>query len=141
MRSLVSFAIETGMRQGEIAPMRWDHINWQCQTLKIPETKTDTPRTIPLSKKALEALRELPRCLDGVVWGLQPHSISQAFRRACRRVGIENLHFHDLRHEATSRFFEKGLNTMEVSSITGHQDLRMLKRYTHIRAESLVNRL
>jgi len=141
MRSLTSFAIETGMRRGEIANMEWKHVNWDAQTLSIPETKTDTPRTIPLSKKAMEALKSLPRRLDGPVWGLRPDSITQAFERACRRTGIEDLRFHDLRHEATSRFFEKGLNTMEVSCITGHQDLRMLKRYTHIRAETLVSRL
>jgi integrase len=52
-----------------------------------------------------------------------------------------NLHFHDLRHEATSRFFEKGLNPVEVATITGHKDTRMLMRYTHLRAEDLVKRL
>ena len=56
--------------------------------------------------------------------------IAQAFSRACRRAEIRDLHFHDLRHEATSRFFELRLNAMEVSAITGHQDLWMLKRYT-----------
>jgi integrase len=58
MRSLTIFAIETGMRRGELANMRGDHIDWKARTLQIPETKTDTPRTIPLSKKAVEALRE-----------------------------------------------------------------------------------
>ncbi len=57
--------------------------------------------------------------------------ITQAFDRACRRAGIENLRFHDLRHEATSRLFEKGLNPMEVSTITGHKTLQRLKRDTH----------
>jgi len=141
MQSLVVFAMETGMRRSEMCNMRWEHIQWQSQTLHIPKTKTGTPRTVPLSRRALEVLRSLPRRLDGEVWDLEPHSVSQAFRRACKRAGIENLHFHDLRHEATSRFFEKGLNTMEVSAITGHKDLRMLKRYTHIRAEALVSRL
>jgi integrase len=72
MRRLVTFAIETGMRRGELANMRWDHINWKAQTLQIPETKTDIPRTIPLSKTALEALSEIPRRLDGIVWGSRP---------------------------------------------------------------------
>ena len=61
--------------------------------------------------------------------------------RACKRAGIRGLRFHDLRHEATSRFFEKGLNVMEVASITGHKDLRMLLRYTHLRAEDLAEKL
>ena len=70
-----------------------------------------------------------------------PRGLSGAFLRLCRRIGIENMHFHDLRHEATSRLFEKGLNPVEVASITGHKDTRMLMRYTHLRAEDLVNRL
>ena len=57
------------------------------------------------------------------------------------KLDMEDWRFHDLRHEATSRLFEKGLNTMEVASITGHEDLRMLKRYTYLRAEDLVKRL
>jgi len=58
-----------------------------------------------------------------------------------RRAGIEDLRFHDLRHEATTRLFEKGLNIMEVASITGHKDLRMLRRYTHLKAEDLARKL
>ncbi|MBT2971885.1 MAG: tyrosine-type recombinase/integrase [Candidatus Thiodiazotropha sp. (ex Ctena orbiculata)] len=141
MKSIMVIAIETGMRRGEIAAMQWDHINWPSQTLSIPITKTEIPRVIPLSKKAVETLRELPRRLYGKVWGVRPDSITQAFERACRRAKIEDLRFHDLRHEATSRFFEKGLSIMEVSAITGHKDLRMLKRYTHIRPEYLVKKL
>ena len=63
------------------------------------------------------------------------------FQKLREEVGIVNFRWHDLRHEATSRLFEKGLNIMEVASITGHQDLKMLKRYTHLRAEDLVERL
>jgi len=66
---------------------------------------------------------------------MQADSITQAFNRACQRAGIKDLRFHDLRHEATSRFFEKGLNTMQVAAITGHKTLQMLQRYTHLRAE------
>jgi len=67
--------------------------------------------------------------------------LSGAFLRLCRRLSIDNLHFHDLRHEATSRLFEKGLNPVEVATITGHKDTKMLMRYTHLRAEDLVGRL
>jgi integrase len=61
--------------------------------------------------------------------------------RAIRWANIENLRFHDLRHEATTQLFEKGLNIMEVASITGHKDLRMLRRYTHLKAEDLARKL
>ena len=63
------------------------------------------------------------------------------FQRARNSAGITDLRFHDLRHTATTRLFERGLGIMEVALVTGHQDLRMLKRYTHLRAEDLVARL
>jgi integrase len=141
VKAIVQLALETAMRREEITNMEWKDINIKARTLHIPKTKTDTPRTIPLSGKAIEVLSGIPRRIDGKVFDIQPHSITQAFDRACTRAGIEDLRFHDLRHEATSRFFEKGFNLMEVSSITGHKDLRMLKRYTHLKAEDLAARM
>ena len=138
---LITWAIETAMRRGEIAAMRWEHLDRKAKVLLIPETKTGTPRRVPLSTAALAVLDGLPRRLDGRVWGMRPDSISQAFERVCQAASIEGLTFHDLRHEATSRLFEKGLNPMEVAAITGHKTLQMLKRYTHLRAEDLVGRL
>ena len=138
---LITWAIETAMRRGEIAAMRWDHLDRKARVLLIPETKNGTPRRVPLSTVALGVLDGLPRRIDGRVWGMRPDSISQAFERVCKAAGIEGLTFHDLRHEATSRLFEKGLNPMEVAAITGHKTLQMLKRYTHLRAEDLVGRL
>ena len=145
---LITWAIETAMRRGEIAAMRWNHLDRtphaggnEARVLLIPETKTGTPRRVPLSTAALGVLDALPRRLDGRVWGMRPDSISQAFERVCKAAGIERLTFHDLRHEATSRLFEKGLGLMEVASITGHKTMQMLKRYTHLRAEDLVGRL
>ena len=68
-------------------------------------------------------------------------ALKRAFIRAVGRAKLENFHFHDLRHEAVSRMFEKGLNQMEVSSVSGHKDLRMLKRYTHLDASKLAAKL
>ena len=138
---LITWAIETAMRRGEIAAMRREHLDRQARVLLIPETKTGTPRRVPLSTAALTVLDSLPRRLDGRVWGMRPDSISQAFERVCKAAGIEGLTFHDLRHEATSRLFERGLNPMQVAAITGHKTLQMLKRYTHLRAEDLVEML
>ncbi len=145
---IIIWAIETAMRRGEIAAMRWDHMDRKARVLLIPETKTGTPRRVPLSTAALAVLDSLPRRIDGRVWGIghsaynvRPDSISQAFERVCKAAGIEGLTFHDLRHEATSRLFEKGLNPMQVAAITGHKTLQMLKRYTHLRAEDLVEML
>lgn len=135
------FAQETAARRGEIAAMRWEHVDLNRQTWHIPKTKNGNPRTIPLSQKAVELLTGVIRRIDGSVWGVQEDSITQAFGRICHRAGIEDLRFHDLRHEATSRLFEKGLELMDVAAITGHKDLRMLLRYTHLRPENLAAKL
>ncbi len=147
--AIITWAIETAMRRGEIAAMRWEHLDRKDRVLLIPETKNGTPRQVPLSTVALEILSQrdpvrgdgLPRNVEGRIWGMRPDSISQAFERVCQAAGIEGLTFHDLRHEATSRLFEKGLNPMEVAAITGHKTLQMLKRYTHLKAKDLVGRL
>jgi len=148
LRRIIIIALETGMRRGEILQIRRSHIDFTLQTLLIPLTKTDTPRTIPLSSRAVVSLREqisisgnIAPIRETPLFSLLPDSLSQAFRRLCRRLYIQNLHFHDLRHEATSRLFEKGLNPVEVATITGHKDTKMLMRYTHLRAEDLVGRL
>ncbi|WP_290697441.1 site-specific integrase [Amphritea sp.] len=140
VQSVVIFAVETAMRRGELVKAKWEHIDWQSRILHIPETKTGVPRDVPLSERALALLERMERSEERI-FGVRPDSVSQAFERACKRVGIEGLRFHDLRHESTSRFFEKGLNTMEVATITGHKTLEMLNRYTHLRATDLVSRI
>ena len=140
MYNVVILAIETAMRRGELAAAHWNHVDWDKRTLFIPVTKNGEPRHVPLSKRAIEALESMER-YGPLIFGISADSVSQAFGRACVRAQIEGLRFHDLRHEATSRLFEKGLNTMEVATITGHKTLSMLNRYTHLRAEDLVHRL
>jgi integrase len=154
IESIVIIALETAARRGEIASMRWEYIDLKKRTWRIPETKTGVPRTVPLSTRAVEVLKGLLRRIDGRVWKLnREDGITQAFDRLCQtrkkveskwqvtEVRFSDLNFHDLRHEGTSRLFEKGLNIMEVASITGHRDLRVLRRYTHLRAEDLARKL
>jgi len=150
-RRAITIAIETAMRQGEIRNIRKSNINLEDQTLHIPETKTDKPRTIPLSTRAFTALKEQIKSLsessvvalerDPKLFTMSAPMFRHEILKYRIKLDMEDWRFHDLRHEATSRLFEKGLNTMEVASITGHEDLRMLKRYTHIKPESLVARL
>jgi integrase len=158
---LIRFALETAMRRGELANMRWDKVNLAKRTVlvKTKDAKVVRSRTVPLSTTAVKILEFLPRQIDGRVWTLSPAFITTGFRRIvvaaradyleqCGQVGKEpdpayltNLRFHDLRHEATSRFFECGLNPMQVAAITGHKTLQMLKRYTHLKAEDLARLL
>jgi integrase len=135
----VQLAIETGMRRSELLNARHEHVS--NGLLLIPKTKTGVARTIPLTSKAQSLIYKLPRSICGRIILLTPNALRLAWGRTTKRAGIEDLHFHDLRHEATSRLFEKGLNPVEVATITGHKDTRMLMRYTHLRAEDLVRRL
>jgi integrase len=141
VKPIVEFAIETAMRRGEILSLQWRHINLGKRTALLPDTKNGDSRTVPLSSKAISILSSIPRSIDGKVFPITPNALKLSWVRACKRCGIDDLHFHDLRHEATSRLFEKGLNTMEVASITGHKTLQMLYRYTHLRAENILEKL
>ena len=85
--NIITWAIETAMRRGEIAAMRWEHLDRKARVLLIPETKTGTPRRVPFSTAALGVLDGLPRRIDGRVWGMRPDSISQAFERVCKAAG------------------------------------------------------
>jgi len=127
------------MRRGEIVNMRGEHL--EGTTLKIPETKTDRPRVIPLNDVALGILESLPPRADGFMWGVRADSMTQAFARAAKRAGLADITIHDTRHEATSRLFELGLGIHEVAAITGHADWESLKRYTHPKPEHIRKKL
>ena len=148
MARMITVAVETAVRRGELLRIKRSHINFSKQTLEIGLTKTGKPRTIPLSSRALKTLREQLRASEKVIpieeqpiFQITGSRLFKDFKKLREEVGIIDFRWHDLRHEGTSRLFEKGLNTMEVASITGHEDLKMLKRYTHLRAEDLVGRL
>lgn len=141
LEPVVIVATETALRQGEIFKLTWEHVNLKKRIAHIPETKNGEARTIPLSTRAAAVLDALPRSIDGKVIQARQEALRKCFERAAARAGIKNLRFHDLRHEATSRLFEKGLNPMEAASVTGHKTLAMLKRYTHLRAEDLAKKL
>lgn len=142
LEDIVNIAIETGMRRGELVTIKWADIDFTKSTLNIPETKTDVPREIPLSSKATQILKTRSETsADRYVFPMDAGVVTREFTSACRRASIENLRFHDLRHEAISRFFEQGLNVIEVASISGHRTLDMLNRYTHPRAEDLAVKL
>ncbi len=138
---LIIIAIETGMRRGELLSLAWEDVDLDLRVAHLDMTKNGSKRNVPLSSEAITLLRSLPHDISNKIFPITAASLRGLWNRACRRAGITGLHSHDLRHEATSRFFEKGLNVMEVATITGHKDLRMLQRYTHLRAEDLAKKL
>ena len=137
---IIQFAIETGMRRGEILSMKWDHVDLQQRSVLIPVTKNGHARTIPISTRAADILREIPMT-QNAVFPVSGNAVRLSWARVVARAGIDDLHFHDLRHEAVSRFFELGLTTPEVALISGHRDMRMLFRYSHPRRATVVRKL
>jgi integrase len=119
--------------------LEWRYVNLNSHTAYLPKTKNGVPRTVPLSTSAVTLLADWPRSTSGRVfpqWS-RATSLEHAWRRAVISAGLCDLRFHDLRHEAASRFFERGLNPIQVAAITGHRSLQMLKRYTHLTPEDL----
>lgn len=160
LRSLLPLAVETAMRRGEMISMKWTNINFDEQTVLLEDTKNGTSRVVPLSMRALELLRGVPKGETDKVYAVTPDAATQAFWRAvkraravyergCLEIGatpdpsyLTNLRLHDMRREATSRFLEdKGLEASEVMAITGHKSIRMLEIYTALLARKIAKKL
>lgn len=137
------FALATGMRQGEIPALRWRDIDHERRTCLLHVTKNGLPRTVPLSARALEILNQSGSSKDesNFAFPVTVNAFRLAWQRVQARSGIADFRFHDLRHEAISRFFERCLSLPEVALISGHRDPRQLLRYTHLNAADLVVRL
>ncbi len=141
MLPLVKFALETAMRRGEILGLRWECVDLQKRTAFIPLTKNGESRTVPLSSGAIELLRTLPIDLKGRVFPLTGRQVSAAMERARIKAKLDDWHFHDLRHMAITRLAEKLPNLIELSAVSGHKSLAMLKRYYHPNPQLLAEKL
>jgi integrase len=138
---IVQFALESAMRQGEILSLRWSDIDLNKRTAHLETTKNGDRRTVPLSTRAVQILQEIPQSFDGRVFPMNRPALCANFLSACRRANIEDLHFHDLRHTAITNMAGKFSNILELSAVTGHRQLSMLKRYYHPKAEDLALKL
>ncbi|MDP6710417.1 MAG: site-specific integrase [Pelagibacteraceae bacterium] len=135
LRTIIALALETGMRQGEILRIHPEHI--KGNTLFIPIAKTK-PRTIPLTKRALEILKyaKLP-------FNIKQDPVTKGFKKLCRHYGIKNAKFHDLRKNSLTDFMKvKKLSVPETMLIAGHSDPRMLLRiYNNLKVEDVAKKL
>lgn len=142
LHSIVVLALETAMRQAEILGLTWENIDLRSRVAHLPITKNGTKRDVPLSLRAIDAITRLGVRAEGRVFNYTSNGFKSAWRTLVKRCAIEDLHFHDLRHEAVSRLFELGtLDMMEVATISGHKSMQMLKRYTHLKAANLVAKI
>ncbi|MFM9913090.1 MAG: integrase [Methylophilaceae bacterium] len=139
-------SVETAMRQGELLQLKWTDIDRKRKLAMLLDTdkiKTEEPRAVPLSSKAIAVIDALPSKFNkGRLIPLERMTLYKAFERACDRAQISNYTWHDLRHEALSRLAERGdFTVLEMAAVSGHKTLQMLKRYTHLQAENLAKKL
>ena len=139
--------------RSEISSLKCNQVNLKSRVVKLTDTKNDDSRTVPLSRKATDALQaalDNPRPAETnlVFFGepgrdgkRRPFTFTKVWSTIKKELGMSDLRFHDLRHEAVSRFVELGLGDQQVAAISGHKSMQMLKRYTHLRGEDLVAEL
>lgn len=149
MSRIIKFAIASAMRQEEICRVTWGDLDLQKKLLLIrdrkdPREKKGNNQRIPLLNVSgydalglIEEQRSRRSNQDDRIFPYFHKSAGTAFTRACKDLKIIDLHFHDLRHEGTSRLFEAGFAIQQVALVTGHKDWKMLRRYTHLKPESL----
>jgi len=128
---VVILAIETAMRRGEILGLRWEHIDLDKKTVFLPLTKNGSSRWVPISDEAIAKLSEAPTNTDRP-FPITDVAFRQAWDRLRTRANINDLTFHDLRHEAISRMFDNGMKIHEVMAVSGHRTASQLFRYVQV---------
>ena len=141
---LVTLALSTGARLGELMSLTWGDLDLKRGVAKLSETKNGSPRHLPIIASVLDEIKALPRPIDSTVC-LFPtktdphesyyHGFRPAWVKALRDAGIKDLRFHDLRHSAASYLTEKGVPLVTVAEILGHKTMAMVQRYSHVYTE------
>jgi|LNFM01.1.fsa_nt_gb integrase len=132
-------AADTAMRRTELVTLTIDQIDG-C-VAKLEFTKNGEDRDVPLSMQAVDIINRITPQKDGRLFSLSPQTVSNYMAEVRGDAGIKDLRLHDLRHEATSRLFEKGLHIMEAAAVTGHKTLIQLQKYTHLRPKDIAKKL
>ncbi len=145
LRPIIMTALETGMRRGELIRLRWEDIDPKNRTIFIPHSKNGRSRYVPMSERLRAVLGRMPRRLSTIyVFTGKPKigrpgqpffDVRTSFESACTRAGIENFHFHDLRHTAASHMVMKGVDLKTVGDILGHKTAAITERYAHLSPE------
>lgn len=146
LSNALRFAVATGVRRGELLALEWENVHKDKRYAMLRDTdriKTEEIRAVPLSSMALAILEDLPEPHVGYVFKVHKSALYKAYQSAMKRAGIKNLTWHDLRHEALSRIAEmdENFNLIEIAAISGHKNLQTLKRYVHLQATKLADKL
>jgi integrase len=135
VQQIVTFALHTGMRRGEIFSLEWKDVDFERRVILVQQSKSDKKRIIPMNATLSEMLQNTVRRGDSVfpspLTGGRLDNIKRSFNRALKAADIEGLKFHDLRHTAATRMADAGADAFTLMKILGHSDIRMTSRYTH----------
>ena len=138
IRSVVTVALNTGMRRGEILDLQWEHVNFIARTILVARSKTGKPRTIPMNDRVFEELKALKQdagTRDFVFsvskTGVNIDSIKTGWRNACAAAGLVDLRFHDTRHTFATRLRANGVHEWDIRDLLGHTTTCMTSVYTH----------
>lgn len=136
LRRAVVLGVETGMRRAEVSQLRWSWIDLRNHVIRIPRevTKTEEARSVPITEAVMEVLSEKPK--DPII-KLDPEQITDKFSRAMRKLGIVDLHFHDLRHTRATTWIKAGVPEAVVQAILGHESVAMTRHYTNLTEQDL----
>lgn len=145
LKPLIQLALATAMRRGELLSLDWEDVDMENGWIYIPapKAKSGYSRRVPLVGPALDALNEFKALFGdtGSVTQATAYGVRMSFQRLRKRVNLDHIHFHDLRHEGISRMHEMGLTLPEIQSISGHRELKMLERYSHAATDALVAKM
>src|SRR3972149_1205069 len=146
LKDIIIFDLNTGLRQDELLSLQWSRVDLFRKIIIIQESKNGKPRTIPLNQIALDILMEKSKrrnlksdlvFLSNMSTKIDRHNLRRAFNIALDKAGIQNFHFHDLRHTFATRLAQRGIDIYKISKLLGHQDIRMTQRYSHHCPDSL----
>ena len=147
LKPMCLIALYTGLRRGEIYSMKWDHIQWQNNSIYIPASsaKNHTSGTVPINRVLVESLQAWQQCSDGTIAWVFPSPVTQAkrqgpcvaFNNFMSQTGINDFHFHDMRHDFASRLVQRGIDLYQVKELMRHKDIKMTQRYAHLAPKQL----
>ena len=143
VREMVVFALNTGCRRGEIFDLKWQHVDLKHGHIRIADSKNGEARDIPVNSTLSALLRGLVRHLDSPYVFVNPETVTRyqdikhSFATACQKAGLDDFHFHDLRHTFASHLVMNGVDLLKVSRLLGHKTLTMTLRYAHLAPDHL----
>jgi len=148
LREIIAFALNTGLRQGELLSLEWNRVNLFRKTILIQKTKNGKPKTVPLNRYAMDVIdqksdQKVRRLNNDFVFvsshgtRIDRHNLRRAFNNAVEKSEIENFKFHDLRHCFCTKLAQRGVDIYKIAKLAGHEDIRMTQRYAHHCPESL----